>query len=123
MRTACCLSILAMSVVFFVCSAQLNALSDEEVKQLAEESTEFGKADNRVQRIWNSFSEKERSKLRSDQNEWLKNGRDADAAVLMKRGESKESAYTKATKYRADYLLWKTGRGGKKPENPAAAKP
>ena len=101
--------LLALSLVF-VCCANAFALSDNEYAQLMKNAA-FKRADQALSKAWKAAQTKlsknknALDKLRQDQREWIKNGRDEEAEALMDdNGWSKLKAYTEATKARTEYL-------------------
>jgi hypothetical protein len=109
MRGAAFLSISAASLLFFAFAAELNALDDAEARQLERQSPEFKKAQEDLNAVWDGIPDEARKRLRPGQLEWLKNGRDAEAAALIKKGKPQASAYTAVTVDRCNYLLKEAG--------------
>ncbi|MBQ7733177.1 MAG: DUF1311 domain-containing protein [Synergistaceae bacterium] len=84
------------------------ALSDREYGSLLRENPEFYDADQELNGVWDELkdvlSAREFARLKQDQADWVKSGRDRDARRRMKAGRSKARAYTEATRARAKYL-------------------
>ncbi len=84
------------------------ALSDSEYLRMRKGNTDFSRADKRLNNTWNhlrrTLPKKIFAQLDKLQREWIKSGRDEDAAALMDEGYSRAEAYTIATNDRADSL-------------------
>ena len=84
------------------------SLSDSEYLRMRKSSTDFSRADKRLNNTWNhlrrTLPKKIFTQLDKLQREWIKSGRDEDAAALMEEGYSRAEAYTMATNDRADSL-------------------
>lgn len=84
------------------------ALSDSEYLRMRKSSSDFARADKRLNQVWaglkKSLPKKIFSQLDELQREWIISGRDDDAAALMYDGYSRMEAYTIATNDRADSL-------------------
>ena len=98
----------ALLLVLALCSSSF-ALSDKEYGRLLRESPEFYEADQRLNQVWDELKDvlnaREFAKIKKDQAEWIKNGRDAYAKRKIRRdGYSKAEAYAEATMVRARYL-------------------
>ncbi|MBQ6772503.1 MAG: DUF1311 domain-containing protein [Synergistaceae bacterium] len=98
----------ALLLVAILCTSAF-ALSDKEYGALLRNSTEFYEADQELNQVWNELkdelSARQFARVKKDQSEWIKNGRDSYAKRMMrKEGYSKAEAYTAATRVRARYL-------------------
>ena len=84
------------------------ALSDSEYLRMRKSSSDFARADKRLNQVWaglkKSLPKKIFSQLDKLQREWVKSGRDEEAEALMNDGYSRMEAYTLATNDRADSL-------------------
>ena len=85
-----------------------SALSDSEYLRMRRSSADFSQADKRLNNVWNrlrrTLPKRIFTQLDRLQREWVKTGRDDEAAALMDDGYSRTEAYTIATNDRADAL-------------------
>ena len=83
-------------------------LSDAEYLRMRKSSSDFARADKRLNQVWanlkKSLPKNVFTQLDKLQREWVKSGRDDEAAELMSDGYSRMEAYTMATNDRADAL-------------------
>ena len=98
----------AVLLVLALCSSSF-ALSDKEYGRLLRESQEFYEADQSLNQVWDELKDeltaRQFAKVKQDQSQWIKSGRDSYAKRMMKReGYSKAEAYAEATRVRARYL-------------------
>lgn len=99
---------LAVLLVAVLCTSAF-ALSNKEYGRLLRESREFYEADQELNQVWDELkdelSARQFAKVKQDQAQWIKNGRDSYAKRMMRReGYSKAEAYAEATRVRAKYL-------------------
>ena len=98
---------IAALLVAVLCTSAF-ALSDRDYGRLLRESPELYEADQELNGVWDelkdALSAREFARLKKDQADWVKSGRDRDARRRMKSGRSQERAYTEATRARARYL-------------------
>ncbi len=85
------------------------ALSDADYKILRKNSPEFLQADRELSQVWDDLKDvlsgREFDKLRKEQRQWIKSGRDKAARKLMRdEGYTFEEAYTEATRARVETL-------------------
>ena len=84
------------------------ALSDSEYLRMRRSSADFAQADKRLNNVWNrlrrTLPKRVFTQLDRLQREWVKSGRDDEAAALMDDGYSRTEAYTMATNDRAEAL-------------------
>ena len=97
----------AIAIIMTLCGAAF-ALSDEEYLAMKEASSDFAKAEKRLNDTWKSLKasmKKQHFKiLQEEQREWLDGWRDEDARMYMEKGYSRIEAYTMATNERTKYL-------------------
>ena len=99
---------LAVLLVAVLCTSAF-ALSNKEYGRLLRESREFYEADQSLNQVWNELkdelSARQFARVKQDQAQWVKNGRDSYAKRMMRRESySKAEAYAEATRVRARYL-------------------
>lgn len=84
------------------------ALSDAEYLRMRRNSIAFARADKNLNRVWanlrKSMPKKVFAELEEMQHEWIRDGRDIEAQVLIDDGLSKVEAYTSVTNDRAKAL-------------------
>ena len=97
----------ALMLALLLC-APAYSLSDSEYLRMRKSSADFARADKRLNQVWarlkKSLPKNVFTQLDKLQREWIKSGRDDDAAALMDEGYSRVEAYTMATNDRADSL-------------------
>lgn len=98
----------AVLLVAVLCTSAF-ALSNKEYGRLLRESREFYEADQSLNQVWDELKDeltaRQFARVKKDQAEWIKSGRDAYARRMMrKEGYSKAEAYSEATRVRARYL-------------------
>ncbi|MBR1438865.1 MAG: DUF1311 domain-containing protein [Synergistaceae bacterium] len=97
----------ALTLVFLL-TLPAFALSDAEYLRMRKSSSDFARADKRLNQVWanlkKSLPRSVFTQLDKLQREWVKSGRDDEAASLMDDGYSKAEAYAIATNDRADSL-------------------
>ncbi|MBQ7193560.1 MAG: DUF1311 domain-containing protein [Synergistaceae bacterium] len=84
------------------------ALTDSEYLRMRKSSSDFARADKRLNQVWSSLKKSLPksvfSQLEKSQAEWVRTGRDDEASAYMEDGYSRMEAYTMATSARADDL-------------------
>lgn len=97
----------ALMLALLLC-APAYSLSDSEYLRMRKSNADFARADRRLNQVWarlkKSLPKSIFTQLDKLQREWIKSGRDEDAATLMDEGYSRVEAYTIATNDRADSL-------------------
>ena len=98
----------ALLLVTLLCTSAF-ALSNKEYGRLLRESQEFYEADQELNQVWDELKDelnaRQFARVKKDQAEWIKNGRDSYAKRKMRKEDySKAEAYTEATRARARYL-------------------
>ena len=122
----------ALTLIFLL-TVPAFGLSDSEYLRMRKSSSDFARADKRLNQVWanlkKSLPKNVFTQLDKLQREWVKSGRDDEAAILMDDGYSRMEAYTMATNDRADALpkiaseLRESLKGKKTPKpNPKPAK-
>lgn len=79
-------------------------LSDSEYKRLMKSSPEYAAADREMARVWKSLPGEVKKMELPHQRDWIKNGRDREAASFIRRGAGRAEAYTRATRLRTHAL-------------------
>ncbi|MBQ3585703.1 MAG: DUF1311 domain-containing protein [Synergistaceae bacterium] len=96
-----------MALMFLMISPALG-LSDTEYLRMRRSNVDFARADRKLNQVWTnlkrSLPKKIFTQLDKLQREWVKSGRDEEAAALMDEGYSRMEAYTIATNDRAKSL-------------------
>ncbi len=97
----------ALTLIFLL-TVPAFGLSDSEYLRMRKSSSDFARADKRLNQVWanlkKSLPKNVFTQLDKLQREWVKSGRDDEAAILMDDGYSRMEAYTMATNDRADAL-------------------
>lgn len=98
---------LAVLLVLALCSSSF-ALSDKEYLRLKRNNKNFARADAELTKVYESIkdnlSASRFERVKREQRNWIRTGRDAFAKRRMKEGDSKAEAYTAATLARAQEL-------------------
>ena len=95
-------------MLVFLLTLPAFGLSDSEYLRMRKSSSDFARADKRLNQVWanlkKSLPRSVFTQLDKIQREWVKSGRDDEAASLMDDGYSKAEAYAIVTNDRADSL-------------------
>ncbi|MBQ7268201.1 MAG: DUF1311 domain-containing protein [Synergistaceae bacterium] len=95
-------------MLVFLMSLPAFAISDSEYLRMRKSSSDFARADKRLNQVWSglkkSLPKNVFSQLAKSQSEWVKSGRDEAAEQYISDGYSRMEAYTMATNDRADDL-------------------
>ena len=101
---------LALVLVLLLCGSAL-ALSDKDYLRLKRNNKDFARADRQLTEVYEAIKDnltaREFEKVKREQRNWIRTGRDAFARKRMKAGDSKAAAYTAATMARVDELRGK----------------
>lgn len=97
----------ALALIFLL-TVPAFALTDAEYLKMRKSNSDFARADRNLNQAWSklkrSLPKSVFNKLDKLQREWVKSGRDEEAASLMNEGYSRMEAYTMVTADRADSL-------------------
>ena len=100
--------LISVFILVFLIALPAFALSDAEYLKMRKSSSDFARADKRLNQVWSSLKKSLPktvfSVLERSQAEWVKTGRDDEASAYMDDGYSRMEAYTMATNARADDL-------------------
>ncbi|MBQ3763781.1 MAG: DUF1311 domain-containing protein [Synergistaceae bacterium] len=100
--------LISVFILMFLIALPAFALSDAEYLKMRKSSSDFARADKRLNQVWSSLKKSLPktvfSVLERSQAEWVKTGRDDEASAYMDDGYSRMEAYTMATNARADDL-------------------
>lgn len=98
---------LALLLVLTLCSAAF-ALSDKDYLRLKRNSKNFARADAELSEVYeeikDTLSAREFERVKREQRNWIRTGRDAYAKKRMRAGDSRSEAYTEATLARVQEL-------------------
>ena len=93
-----------VSAVIIILALPAFALNDSEFRELMKDS-DFKAADKELNNVYkqaqNSMTKSDFEKIKREQRQWIKTGRDNEAKKLIREGYSKSEAYTAATRNRA----------------------
>ncbi|MBQ7733176.1 MAG: DUF1311 domain-containing protein [Synergistaceae bacterium] len=110
---------LALLLVLAFCSAAF-ALSDKDYLRLKRSSKGFARADAELSEVYeeikDTMSAREFERVKREQRNWVRTGRDAFAKKRMRAGDSRSEAYTAATLARVQEL--RERYLGEEPEGP-----
>lgn len=98
---------LAALLVLALCSSAF-ALSDKDYLRLKRNSKNFARADRELTQVYeevkDTLSAREFERVKREQRNWIRTGRDAFAKRRMRAGDSRAEAYTAATLARVQEL-------------------
>ena len=98
---------LAVLLVIALCSSAF-ALSDKEYLRLKRNNKNFARADRELTQVYESIKDnlsvRKFERVKREQREWVRTGRDAFAKKRMQEGDSRAEAYTAATLARVQEL-------------------
>lgn len=100
--------LVSVLALIFLLSVPAFGLSDSEYLRMRKSNADFARADRNLNQVWSrlrkSLPKNVFTRLDRLQREWVKSGRDEEAASLMEDGYSRIEAYTMVTNDRADSL-------------------
>lgn len=100
--------LVSVLALIFLLSVPAFGLTDAEYLRMRKSNADFARADRQLNQVWSrlkkSLPKNVFTRLDKLQREWVKSGRDEEAASLIEEGYSRMEAYTMATSDRADSL-------------------